>query len=502
MGQDVGRTGLPAPDRQFYRDKVQRCLSALAQLVRDSAFEAPSRPMTGLELELNLVDKHLRPAMANSAVLDAVGAREELQTELGRWNLEINVPPRTLAGEEALDLERHLLDVVSLADAKAQALGARVLLIGILPTLRAEDLVPDRMSPRPRYELLNEQMRQARGEPFELDISGSGLGGREPERLAAEFDSIAPEAACTAAQLHLQVPPHAYPAYWNAAQCVAAVQLAVGANSPFLLGRLLWSETRIPLFKQACDVRPVELRNQGVRPRVWFGEKWITSIIELFEENSRYFPALLPITEPDDPIAELRAGRVPQLNELRLLNGTIWRWNRPVYDVVDGVAHFRVENRVLPSGPTVLDTIANAVFFYGLLRALAEQDQPVWRHLPFGAAVENFHLAARHGMQAALYWPELGWVRPNELVLHTLLPMAAAGLGAWGMAAEATDRYLSVIEQRCIRRQTGACWQVAAVEALERRGRDRPAAIRGMLAGYLDGMAANEPVHAWELPRG
>jgi hypothetical protein len=501
VGQDVGRTGFRRSDRQRYRVKVRRCLEALAQLVRDCPFDAPARPMTGLELELNLVDGELLPALVNADVLDAVGG-DEFTTELGRWNLEINVPPRALPGEAALELERHLLDTVSVADAKAQTLGARVVQIGILPTLRAEDLVSERMSPRPRYELLNEQMLEARGEPFRLDIEGSGLGGREAEHLIADFETIAPEAACTAAQLHLQVPPHAYGAYWNAAQCLASVQLAVGANSPFFLDKLLWAETRIPLFKQACDVRSVELRNQGVRPRVWFGEKWINSIQEQFEENSRYFPALLPICEPEDPIAEIAAGRAPQLTELRLLNGTIWRWNRPVYDTVDGVAHFRLENRVLPAGPTIVDTIANAVFFYGLLRALAEQEQPLWSRLPFEAAEENFNIAARFGMNAALYWPHRGWVRPDQLMLRTLLPLAAEGLTGWGMSTEVADRYLSVIEQRCANRQTGAAWQVGAVEALEGRGLDRPAAICGMLDRYIECMAANEPVHAWKLPRG
>ena len=225
-----------------------------------------------------------------------------------------------------------------------------------------------------------------------------------PEHLQADFDSIAPEAACTSMQLHLQVHPDSFAGYWNAAQCLAGVQLAVGANSPFLLGSRLWAETRIPLFEQSCDVRTPELRNQGVRPRVWFGERWITSILDLFTENARYFPALLPVTEETDPEAELAAGRVPELTELRLHNGTIWRWNRPVYDIADGVPHVRVENRVLPAGPTPVDMVANALFFYGLLRVLVEADRPLWSLMSFEAAEENFTTAARlrHGRPAVL----------------------------------------------------------------------------------------------------
>lgn len=501
MGQDVGRMGFTQSDRQRYRHQVGLEQAALARLVREISFEAPAQPMTGLEIELNLVDADLRPAMANAAVLDAVGARE-FQTELGRWNLEINVPPRTLPGQEGLHLERQVLDVLSVVDAKARTVGARMAMIGILPTVEAADLVPDRLSPRPRYELLNRQMVLARGEPFRLDIEGPAVNGNQPERLVADFDSIVPEAACTSCQLHLQVPPHAFPAYWNAAQSVAGVQLAVGANSPYLLGKRLWAETRIALFLQACDVRSAELRKQGVRPRVWFGEKWITSPMDLFEENSRYFPPLLPSIEPDDGAAALEAGTAPKLSALRLLNGTIWRWNRPVYDVVDGVPHFRVENRLLPCGPSVVDMIANAMFFYGLLRALAEQERPLWARLPFEAAEENFKIAARNGMAAPLFWPDVGWVRPDELVLRTLLPLAAEGLAGWGVSAQVTDRYLSVIEQRCRLRRNGASWQLGAVQAFEDRGLDRQAAIRAMLSCYLEGMAANEPVHAWDLPAG
>ncbi len=319
-----------------------------------------------------------------------------------------------------------------------------------------------------------------RGEPIRLDITGGDPLASASEHLVADFDSIAPEAACTSMQLHLQVPPEVFPAYWNAAQCLAGVQLALGANSPFLLGARLWAETRIPLFEQSCDVRPPELRNQGVRPRVWFGERWISSVLDLFGENSRYFPGLIPMTDDVDPIAELDAGRIPALSELKLHNGTVWRWNRPVYDIANGLPHIRLENRVLPAGPTPVDMVANALFFYGLLRVLVEAERPLWSYMSFDAAHENFTSAARNGLDATLYWPGTGWIHPDELVLRKLLPMAAEGLARWGVAPEVCDRYLPVVEQRCLRRRTGAAWQVAAVEALEDRGASRTAALHGM----------------------
>lgn len=500
MGQEVDRTTFSRHDRQRYRTKVQRCLDTLAAMLRDHPF-ARDEPMTGLEVELNLVGiDDLEPTRAGRAVLDALGS-PEFQTELGRWNLELNLPPRPLPGEQWRHFEQQLLDELAMARAKAQDHRAQLAVIGILPTLADRHLVENAISPDDRYLLLNEQMLTDRGEPIRLDITGGDPLASAPEHLVADFDSIAPEAACTSMQLHLQVAPEVFPAYWNAAQCLAGVQLAVGANSPFLLGARLWAETRIPLFEQSCDVRPPELRNQGVRPRVWFGERWIGSVLDLFAENSRYFPGLIPVTDDVNPLAELDAGRVPALSELKLHNGTVWRWNRPVYDVAHGLPHIRLENRVLPAGPTAVDMVANALFFYGLLRVLVEAERPLWSYMSFDAAHENFTSAARNGLDATLYWPGTGWIHPDELVLRKLLPLAAEGLARWGVAPEVCDRYLPMIEQRCLTRRTGASWQVAAVEALENRGTSRTAALHGMFARYLEHSAANEPVHSWPLPR-
>ena len=175
-------------------------------------------------------------------------------------------------------------------------------MIGILPTLMPEHVTLDSVSENPRYSLLDQQIFAARGEDLEIIIDGV-------ERLQMVSDTIMPEAACTSTQVHLQVSPDDFAGYWNAAQAIAGVQVAVGANSPFLFGRQLVAESRIPLFEQSTDTRSEELKAQGVRPRVWFGERWITSIFDLFEENSRYFPALLPISSEEDPVAVLDAGR-------------------------------------------------------------------------------------------------------------------------------------------------------------------------------------------------
>jgi hypothetical protein len=350
------------------------------------------------------------------------------------------------------------------------------------------------MSANERYRVLNEQIFAARGEDMRIAIDGT-------EQLLTHTDSITPEAACTSVQLHLQVSPDAFANYWNAAQAIAGAQVALAANSPFLFGRQLWHETRITLFEQATDTRPDELKEQGVRPRVWFGERWITSVFDLFEENLRYFPALLPICEDEDPIAVLDAGASPALAEMSLHNGTVYRWNRPVYGVVNGTPHLRVENRVLPAGPTIADVMANAAFYYGLVRYLAEAQRPIWTQMSFTTAAENLHEAARYGLDAHLYWPGVGDTPAAELVLRRLLPMAREGLSRWDVSQAHADRLLGIVEQRCLTGQTGAAWQIATVADLSRRGGvDRWEALRQMTQRYIEHMHTNEPVHSWPLP--
>jgi hypothetical protein len=368
------------------------------------------------------------------------------------------------------------------------------MLIGILPTVTEEHLTADSFSESPRYELLNEQIFAARGEDLEISIAGI-------ERLTTFADTIAPEAACTSVQLHQQVAPDAFAEYWNAAQAIAGPQVAVAANSPFFFGRELWRETRIALFEQATDTRPEELKAQGVRPRVWFGERWITSIFDLFEENVRYFPALLPVCEDEDPVEILDRGDTPGLPELRLHNGTVYRWNRPIYDVVRGRPHLRVENRVLPAGPSVVDICANAAFYYGLTRTLVEEERPLWSQMSFAAAEDNFHAGAREGIDARLYWPGVGEVPATELVLRRLLPAAHEGLEKVGMDAPDRDRLLGIIERRCVTMQNGASWQAGAFHRFyEDEKLERLEALRRMTVLYREHMHANEPVHEWELP--
>src|ERR1700722_9572913 len=491
MGRDIEPMTFGGEDRRKYREKLRQSLDVFALMLRERAFEAgPS--LVGQEIELNLVDEQGVPSMRNAAALDAI-ADPAWSTEVGQFNLEINVPPRELSSDALSGLESEIRESLNTADGKATSIGSRLVMIGILPTLQKEDVHEGVMSANARYRVLNEQIFTARGEDMRIEIDG-------PEPLLTHSDSITPEAACTSLQLHTQVSPDAFASYWNAAQAICSVQVAVGANSPFLFGNRLWQETRITLFEQATDTRPEELKLQGVRPRVWFGERWITTVFDLFEENIQFFPALLPICEDEDPQVTFRAGECPELGEMCLHNGTIYRWNRPIYAVVDGKPHLRVENRVLPAGPSVADIMANTAFYYGLVRTLAETERPICSQLSSATAAETLHAAARHGIDAHLYWPGLGEVPVAELVLRRLLALAYEGLASWGVRSADADRLLGIIEQRCLTGQTGAAWQAGTVAAIsERSGADRPEALRLMTQRYIEHMHSNEPVHPWPI---
>ncbi|WP_026412197.1 glutamate--cysteine ligase [Actinomadura oligospora] len=491
MGRDVSAATISGMDRRRYREKVRRDLDVLARMLGESQFDF-ERPHIGLEIELNLIDAAGDPLMRNADVLKAI-ADPAWDTELGQFNLEINIPPRELGGDNTHELEQEVRDHLSHADACAGEVGAELVTIGILPTLRRADIGEETLSANNRYKLLNDEIFAARGEEIRIAIDG-------PEPLRMHTGTITAEAACTSVQFHIQVSPDRFGAHWNAAQAIAGPQVALAANAPFLFGHRLWRETRIPLFEQSTDTRPDELKAQGVRPRVWFGERWITSVFDLFEENTRFFPALLPICEEEDPEAVLDGGGIPELPELALHNGTIYRWNRPIYAVVDGRPHLRVENRVLPAGPTVADTVANGAFYYGLLRVLAEEERPVWSRMSFATARENLLRAARDGIDARLYWPGLGEVPAAELVLRRLLPLAHEGLDRWGVEPSRRDRLLGIIEGRCLAGRTGADWQIATVEAIEDRvGPRRPDALREMVRSYVGHMNTNEPVHTWPI---
>lgn len=488
MGAEVRSRSFTREERRQYRERLVEHLETLGSLLRRGEFDEGTS--IGLELELNLVDEHYEPALRNQEVLESI-ADPAFQTEIGAFNIEFNHPALSIGGGGLAQLEDSLRTELNHAQAKAADKKAEIIAVGILPTLgRSFGRTEEWISPGERYAALNSQVLEARGEDVLIDIAG-------PERLRYHAENIAPEAACTSVQLHVQVSPENFAATWNAAQVIAAPQVALAANSPVFMEKLLWQESRIEVFKQAIDTRAPELKQQGVRPRVWFGERWITSVLDLFEENVRYYPALLPELSEDPN--RLTASGVPVLDELRLHNGTVYRWNRPIYDPSGKQPHLRLENRLLPAGPTLADTVANSAFFFGLVKALRTADRPLWTRMAFTTASENFLECSKRGLEATVYWPGLGELPVVELILRHLLPLARTGLRELEVTEAEIDRYLGILEQRCITEQNGATWITDAIARREAAGLDRAAALRGMLERYAHHMNEGHPVHEWPL---
>jgi gamma-glutamyl:cysteine ligase YbdK (ATP-grasp superfamily) len=495
MGRDIETTVFTRADRSRFREKVTAGLGVLRTLVDRGAFET-GRRTCGAEVEVAITGADGEAAARNGELLARLGPAG-FETELARFTIEFGVQPQPVTGPVLRRLEADLSDAMDHAHRVAADLGAGVTIIGILPTLRPRDFVEENMSPNRRYRALNDMILASRGEDVVLDIDGA-------EVLRARADTILFEAACTSMQLHLQVDPRDFGPYWNAAQMLSAPLVAVAANSPFFLGRQLHAESRIAVFEQSIETRTPELVRQGVRPRVWFGEKWLDDgegLWDLFDENVRYFPALLPICDGEDPAALLAAGRIPRLPELTLHNGTIYRWNRPVYEVVGGRPHMRIENRVLPAGPSVADSVANAAFFYGLLHGLVSRSRPhPWEQVGFAEVAANFYAAAREGLAARLCWPSVGTDVPvRELVLRHLLPLAHAGLAEWEVDAHDADRFLGIVADRCRVGRNGAAWQVATWRRLVRGGLGRDRALRELVNIYGEHSAAGTPVHTWPV---
>jgi hypothetical protein len=491
VGERVEASALVIGRDDEVQRRLQRCAATLQRMVDDGWFVAHEDTI-GMEVELDLVDPLGRPRLINDAVLARLG-RVDMQHELGQFNVELNLAARRLQGRVLDDSERELAAVLDACRARIEGLGARLVAVGILPTLSAEQLTAEQISHNPRYPLLASRMRAARHRPFSVRISD----GCEPMEFST--DSVAPDAATTSLQLHLRVPPQRFAAYYNAAQMIAGAQVAVAVNSPYLLARQPWQETRITLLEQLLDPRRRSEVRAGAPARVRLGDRWVNDPVELFDELVRLFPPLFPTLEAEDPDAALEAGCAPSLRELRLHNGTVWRWNRPVYDVQGGRPQLRIENRVLPSGPTPVDMIANAAFYYGLVRAIAEADPAPWSQMPFAAAEQNLHRAARDGLTARLNWG--GVEHPaGRLSREVLLPAAAAGLDAWGVDAHDRDHYLGVIDARIGSGRTGAAWQIEAVRHLEQRGLERVAALREMTRRYAEHAHTGVPVHEWPVP--
>jgi hypothetical protein len=489
VGTEITEERFGERDYARFRERLEQCLSDLGRLLGRPGFGTGPGTI-GAELELCLVDDAARPLPRNTDIR-ALAADPRITLELNRFNLELNTSPTLLAGPGSRPftaLEGELGELLARTGAAARTHGGRVALIGILPTLSRAHLDLDMVTDTARYRALDHGLRRLRRGPFQIRIDGA-----EPLEVTSEHVTL--EGANTSFQVHLRVDPGEFTRVYNAVQLATAPVLAVAGNSPTFLGRRLWEETRIALFKQSVEDRASGGPRRGPA-RAAFGTGWLRDgALELFTESVRRHEPVLPVVSETGPWSG-----VPRLDELRLHQGTVWRWNRAIYDPAAG-GHLRIEMRALPAGPTVTDMLANAAFLIGLTLWLAARDDRWTYALPFERAEHGFYRAAQHGLAADLSWPVGGdRVRtvPAADLVPELLPAAQQGLVNAGVAAAEADRLLGVIGARVATRQTGAAWQRAALAAAE-RGRSRDLALAMMLERYLACAAAGQPVHTWPV---
>ncbi|MAE76599.1 MAG: hypothetical protein CMJ85_07015 [Planctomycetes bacterium] len=490
MGQQYGTEQQDEELHQVFMRRLLDDVRALERMLACGMIESGVRRI-GAEQEMFLITRACRPAPIVMDVLEALDS-STFTTELGRFNLEANLLPQSFGGDCLRRMEEELDGVMARVRAVTAEFGADAILIGALPTLRQSDLGLDNMVPNPRYFALNRAMSRLRGGDFHLRMKGL-------DEIDLRHDNVMLEACNTSFQVPFQVGPDEFVRLYNLAQAVTGPVLAVAVNSAVLLGHRLWKESRIGVFQQSVDTRSETHMSRGGRPRVHFGDEWVKeSAVEIFKEDISRFRVVLATGVDEDSLDLVERGVAPSLPALRLHNGTVYRWNRPCYGVADGVAHLRIENRVIPSGPTIVDEVANAAFFFGLLSGLAEEFEDVTKHMAFDDAQGNFLAAARHGLKAQFTWIGGETVTAGSLILDRLLPLAREGLETAKIAPADIDRYLGVIEGRVKSGQTGAQWALSSLQALGDEA-TKDERFRTLTAAALTRQKGGEPVHGWTL---
>lgn len=492
MGLQIDCETFETQEYEAFSERLTESLEVLRALMARPGF-GEGAPSLGAELEMFLVDSHGRPLPVNRQVLGQT-ADPRVTVELNRFNIECNLRPGPLAGRPFSAMRAEFESALAEVARAAATQGARVAVMGILPTLREADLRPGSLTAMPRYRAMSTSIRRSRGEvPFRVVIQGE-------DPLSLEWDDVTLEGANTSLQYHLRVLPADFARLYNACQLATAPVLAVSGNSPFLLGRRLWDETRVALFRQAVDDRG-EGSPEAPRPgRVSFGHGWVREgAWELFAESVALHPPLLPVLAPASPREHLSEDGLPRLEELRLHQGTVWNWNRAIYDPADG-GHLRIEMRALPAGPTVEDMLANGALLVGLTLGLGGEVERLLPSMPFAYAQDNFLRAARHGLDAVLLWPSrpghppTAWSAPD--LVRRLLPVAREGLVGAGVDPDEADALLGIIQARVGAGCTGARWQRKMLAYLEAH-MPRPDALGALLERYLAHAASGRPVHEW-----
>ena len=466
-------------------------LQALEQMLGEGLIESGVRRF-GCEQEMFLVNQAWRPAPVAMEVLERLDG-EAFTTELARFNLEMNLEPMMLGGTCFSALQVSIEELLDKVREAASGVGAGVVLVGILPTLGKSDLTLDNISPVPRYHALNESLTRMRGGAYRLQLEGH-------DELQIEHDSVMLEACNSSCQVHLQVDAGEFAAMYNIAQAMTGPVLAAAVNSPILFGKRLWAETRIALFRQSLDTRSTSVHLREFSPRVRFGDRWVKeSVTELFEEDIAQFRVLLAEDTVEDPFEQLAAGDIPRLGALQLHNSTVYRWNRPCYGISEGKPHLRIECRALPSGPTVLDEVANAAFWIGLVIGSQSEYGDITERLSFDDAKHNFLTASRQGLNAVFRWLDGESVTAPKLILETLIPLAQRGLEAYVDRSE-IDKYLGLIHDRVESCMTGSDWMLRSLSEMNDQG-TRSERMTALTAAIAARQLEPKPCHEWALAR-
>ncbi len=467
-------------------------LRALERMLHEGLLESGVRRI-GAEQELFLIDKAWSPAPGAMSVLERIGD-SHFTTELGQFNLELNTDPQAFGGDGLSRLHQQLDELLEKLRRVAAELGLETVLVGILPTIRKSDLGLSNMVPSPRYHALNRAMNELRGGAFEFSIKGI-------DELIVKHDSVMVEACNASFQVHLQVGPEEFARLYNIAQVLAGPVLSAATNSPLLFGRRLWAETRIALFQQAVDTRSANLHLRESTARVSFGNRWVKqSVLEVYKEDVARFRTLVGTDLSEDAIEALDRGQVPELKALRLHNGTIYRWNRPCYGIMNGKPHLRIENRVMPSGPSVLDEVGNAAFWCGVMSEMGARYEDITAHIEFDHAQANFYAAAREGLGAHFTWLDGEEIPASRLLLDQLLPMAEAGLKRAHIDESDIGRYLGVVDKRVRTSRSGSRWLLSSLAGMKHKGSPGER-LNALVAACVQRQATGRPVAEWERAR-
>jgi CBS domain-containing protein len=482
--------------QHFVRQLLQD-VEALEYMLENDWFESDITRI-GAEQEMCLVDKDtFKPACVNMQALEKMKEWEWVGTELAQFNLETNMSPLEFKGDCLSEMEKENFDGLSKIREVVKEFNAEVVLTGILPTLRKFDLDMTNLTPKPRYLALMESIKEhsLRGdEHFELRLDGI-------DELHIRHDSPLLEACNTSFQVHLQVAPKEFVKMYNIAQMLAAPMVSISANSPLVFGRRLWHETRIALFQQSLDTRTSHEHMRERSPRVSFGKGWLKeSILEIYKEDIARFRVLLGDVIEEDSLDQVAKGKVPKLRALQIHNSTVYRWNRPCYGISDnGKPHLRIENRVIPAGPTVVDATANAAFWLGLMIGFANKYDDVRDIIGFEDIRDNFDKAAKFGFDTKYTWINDKKIGPRELILEELLPIAKDGLRSRGVDEADITKYMNIIEERATQHMTGARWQLRAFTKLTKET-TVDEAVTTITSAMIKNQWQQKPGHTWELP--